>query len=595
MKTSRSILSGVLTLVAVAGAAVLTSCSKDGFRTGTGKAVKFTTTSYGTSATKTYYGEDSGSKQTIPWSSTDVIRIASPTATVTKTAVGQSDQYWADYNVVPTAEGSSKATVTNYGSNGLEWGDDETYTFYAIYPAPIGDNASLPIALSPTDGKVTATLPASQELGSTSAKYIKVTTDEETGKNVITTGSEDDCTYSYTVYEPDMNYAYMTAVAEDCENNSERSVPLTFYPAFTAYEFNITSAEDEMVITQVQLVSTGANDYLAGGFSLVAGADLSTVELAESGLSQTLTLATTNSGATESGSDTGTQTTSNSGVKVTAEQGATFTLFGLPKDNTSALKLRVTIKDNNGIEDTAFITLTYATAGTDLGATTTHEAGAPVIFKAGQKYRINLLKIGNQWKYAIEIDPLVLPWTGVEEETSFSENVQAKAFNITGSLENTDEWRDTEGLRLNTLAGKPWASSNHYESFDTASSSYYDYETYMGLPAEEKEAYNTSHSTFYELYYQQRHLLVKGVSNPHFEVTFTPMAPLAGYWTLIPESVGDKGGVEGFQFKIWDGEGWQSSGWNTGQIMGTEVRIGIWPAEDSDTGTEYAMIMKAVF
>ena len=89
-------------------------------------------------------------------------------------------------------------------------------------------------------------------------------------------------------------------------------------------------------------------------------------------------------------------------------------------------------------------------------------------------------------------------------------------------------------------------------------------------------------------------MIVTG-EDPHFVITFTPMAPLAGYWLLKPESVGEFGGMEGFQFKIMDGENWQTTGWNQGQIMGTPVTIGIWPAPGSDPTKEYAMIVKAVF
>ena len=560
----------ILACAAILGSAILTGCNKNAFEGSRNKAVRFSAVASGTQSTKTAYGDDktegTTTWQMINWVKGDKIRIHSDNAVHRYHA----DQHYSDYEIVadPTISGhKSIATIDNAAldnsadaetlsngeemKNGLIWSDDadKKFSFWGIYPSTV-QNADITVG---DNGAVSATLPVSTDLSATAdaTKYANA-------QGVVVDAAVEGG-YTYQVYDPDMDYAFMTAAASNIPNDTK--FDLEFSPAYTAFEINLTTAEGEDAMSLKGISLTGTDDYLAGPFTMTAG-DLSTVAATESSASKTV----------------GAVWATGSEKVINATEGVTVTLFAIPKANTGLVTLSVATTDG-----TAKLKLT--------------QKGSlnPYVFQPGKKYRINLLKVGGSFKYAIELQPLVLPWIGVEEQTSFSENVQAKAFDITGALENTDEWRNTTGVELNALAGKTGPTSNHYEAYDTKEDTFPDYRTFMGYSTTERAAYIEEHPNYYELYYQQRHMLVTGVSNPHFEFTFTPMAPLAGYWTLKPESVGDKGGVEGFTFKIWDGEQWQASGWNTGQIMATEVRIGIWPAADSDPGKEYAMIIKVIF
>ena len=71
-------------------------------------------------------------------------------------------------------------------------------------------------------------------------------------------------------------------------------------------------------------------------------------------------------------------------------EGASLTLFILPVDNASALKLRLTSKEDDGTKTSA-VSLT--------------KNGQPFVFEAGKKYRINGFKApGSSWKIFIATD-----------------------------------------------------------------------------------------------------------------------------------------------------------------------------------------------
>lgn len=549
MKTVKQILSGVLTLAAFAGAvAVNTGCEKSGFGNGAGKAVSFTASSQGSSATKTFYGDDnvaSGSKQAIPWKDTDVIRIASPTATVTS----QADKYYSDYKVVPTAEGSSNATVQSYDVNGLAWGEDETYSFYSIYPAPVGDNASLPIELSNTDGKVKATIPGTQ----TATKSDKTKTAKETV-------GDKELTYTYSVYDPDMNYAYMTAAALDRENNADRSVPLTFYPAFTAFEINMTSGDDDFTVTDLSLSGTS----IAGEFTTTAGTDFDTEK------TTALASVTSGKGVDEISVSFG------DGQAITTADGLSVTLFGVPVKNSGAITLNVTTAD----DEVAHLVLKYYKDIFD-GEEKIHSKDDPYVFAPGKKYRINLLKLGGRYTYSIALAESALPWFDFEQSTSFSENVQSGPFKISGAVE----------------------TENAYEAYDTGeNNAFVSYEVFNAYSAAQKQSYTAAHPTYAYRYYQKRTLNM--VTGAYFEFTFKPNAPLAGYWNLVPESapsygVTGQGGTEGFKIYLVktdsDGEIEDPNAWSSGQIMGADVKIRIYPDPNRDMSKQYVMLFKTFF
>ena len=88
------------------------------------------------------------------------------------------------------------------------------------------------------------------------------------------TVTADGTTYTYTVYPPDMDYAVMSASAKGFDKNSEEDVSLLFKPAFTAFEFNLTSADEEITVTKVELAAAGTTDRLAGTYLFTAGSSI---------------------------------------------------------------------------------------------------------------------------------------------------------------------------------------------------------------------------------------------------------------------------------------------------------------------------------
>ena len=367
MKKGRAIL--LVGAAAIAAAAVLSGCTKSTFSSHRGELIQFATVSRGSAATKTSYGDEpaDGEKQAINWVNNDVITIASPDATV-QNGTGNISHYviTGAFSGVP-----STATVKNEGANGLMWGDEGTYRFYGVYPKASSKGISVDLS-----GKVSANMDESQTntLGSKKKK-------------------SSDQTITYKVYEPDMNLAYMTAATtvDTKDKQWNGKVSLEFFPAFTAFEFNVSSQDDDPIeITQIQLVEDSADAGLSGAYSMSAG-----TRAAQSASIKTLN---TTTGEGESAA----------GVTVTSTEGASFTLFTAPVKNTKALKLRVTSKDDNGSK-TSFVSLTYAK---DFE---THVAGDAVQFEAGHKYRINMLKLpSSQWKISISVD--LEPW-GTGEET----------------------------------------------------------------------------------------------------------------------------------------------------------------------------------
>ena len=166
-------------------------------------------------------------------------------------------------------------------------------------------------------------------------------------------------------------------------------VQLEFTPAFTAFEFNVASAdEDPVELTGFEILSpSGKNDKLAGKFTMTAG-----------NLASVAQSATTNSIVVDM---------SSAHQKVTNTQGLTFTVFAIPVKNTDPLRLRFTSVEGTGSK-TSWIDMKYSEKAGD-------NAGKALQFEAGHKYRISMLKLpSSQWK--ISIAPVFEDWVDAEEE-----------------------------------------------------------------------------------------------------------------------------------------------------------------------------------
>ena len=172
----------------------------------------------------TTYPTQSGKKiQPIDWIQGDMLRIYSPDCARASWA---QPQHWADYKIKSVdntaTNGVSKGTLENVGEVGLAWEDNGNHKFYAIFPSPATDEGNEPDG---TLGKFSFTIPAAQ----TEAAQ--------------------------------MQYAYMTAAASADGGVTGDAVNLDFYPAFTAFKFDIT-AEEPTIFHDFEMESTTEN--LAG-------------------------------------------------------------------------------------------------------------------------------------------------------------------------------------------------------------------------------------------------------------------------------------------------------------------------------------------
>ena len=559
------------TLLLLAGMSLLLAgCQKEGRYDSDSGLIRFSASTR--PETKTVYSGvdvvDNGvTYERIDWEEGDQVRIWSPEAEDRY----HSSKHYADYRVVEVeASGRlSKAKIVNAATdypvdpgvpapytdendnvNGLLWGSAGSYTFYGVYPVVTTGVLS--------DGGFSFT-------GSISTPQ---TVSAHTYPN------------NRVVYEPDLEIGYLTAATQVTTTVAGKGpdVTLEFEPAFTAFEVSLKAQNDvvgSITVLGFDLVSKG-DEALTGSFSVSYAGTTKTFDC--SGATGKMVSITFPEGTEIAPAKAATSTSA-----AVPEKVLNFTVIALPQD-FKKLQLHFTVLDENDEEVERSLDLSYAQA-TTVGDKT-YAAGDYVEFAGCKKHRIyGIAMPRNVWKFAIELGGKVLPWIYTEESTTFSQNVQAKAFYVNGAIELLNETTYPKG--------------NHYEAYDTGTNNnFLTYTQWAALSATDQATYNDAHKTYYSQYYQQR-TMDMNVTNPHFEVTFTPMAPFAGYWNLSAEAapsygVTAQGGPEGFTIYLWDGES-KLPHWSDGQIMNQEVTLYIQPAANRDPGKEYCMIIKAFF
>ena len=331
-----------ITMAAVLLGTILFLGGCEGLKT-QGRQIKFKT-STGEVGTKTYYGEDYNASGTtyqyIIWETGDSIRIVSDHAA---TAAGE---YYADY-VIDEVTGNSNhrsyATIAPT-PNGLTWTGADSYKFYAVFPSPAVSGSAVTSFNYNSQylGEVAAVLPSVVDLPASSG--------QKTVSGI-----------TYDIYPPDMKKAVMTAVATGVTEND--SVSLVFKPAFTAFEFNISSAEDDLTVSKIVL--SAPSDKIAGKYTVTAGA-LADVE------------------PVGNAADT---VTTKINKTLTSTAGITFTVFTIPKVNSGMVSIKV-----------------YTNQGTATLNLTDTDKSSAYKFQPGKKYRINMLKVGDRWKILFEVD-----------------------------------------------------------------------------------------------------------------------------------------------------------------------------------------------
>jgi hypothetical protein len=390
----------ILLLLAAAGTLSLAGCQKTGLSGDNAKgdgSIRFTA-SAGAAGTKTAYGvfdkEDAPTWQSIDWVATDQIRIYSDAAVrraeYETGKTGEDLFHWADYGVTGITAGTassrqSTATLTNLtsglagGTNGLIWGEAASANFYAIYPMPAAAEEPGVEKVLGAQGQLSGSIPASQAL----------TTDGKV----------------------DMSYAYMTAAGTGAKPATDNvaNVELRFSPAFTAFEFLITTQDNTIKVTKFELIAADSAPALAGAFTVKYGSDLKPVY-------------------TSTGTDRKLTYTFPEGTTVTPDKDLVFTVFALPQDLTG-LTLRFTILEGTE-EVTRTLPLTYAKDAAD----GSYKSGDFVPFSGLKKHRIKGVALPQyifNFSY-LNLAGEAIEWTDVEIEADNKNYPEATQFEVEG-------------------------------------------------------------------------------------------------------------------------------------------------------------------
>ena len=212
----------------------LTGCQK-GPGVEAGKNVRFNaSTGYETRTAYSGVRDENKKIERIDWSAGDQIMVWSDNATVRKpgSPYFSGNDKLAVYSIgtITASDEKSIATVNDNLGGGLVYPDDNAgTTLWGVYPASA-------VTASPVNNTVSFTIDAEQQLA----------------ENANTAISEAN---PYVDYVPNMNQAYMLAYVSGA--TSSGTVELPFKPAFTDFEFNITTTlESDVTVTAVEITST---------------------------------------------------------------------------------------------------------------------------------------------------------------------------------------------------------------------------------------------------------------------------------------------------------------------------------------------------
>ena len=339
----------------------LTGCQK-GVENGVGgKFVEFGAVSGAPSTRTSYSGVTDGNWERIDWSEGDHVLIWSDNA-VNRNGGAASAVY--DLLNIQASGKESKANVTRNGEDGLRFLEEEsTYQFWGMYP----HNAYKTL---PTDGNVSFDIAAEQQ-------------------------------------PTDMNAAVMLAYASI---PSEQHVDLRFYPAYSAFSFEV-AAEQAMQITGFRMKSVerknGENTF---GPSVLNGTVAAKVENGATAWTYTAP-------AEASETNTVISVPFTTPLELTMEEGATttnkvtFMLFAMPIDITSVVMEFDTVVGEKA--ETRKLTVSYAKAGTTADGEA-YAKGDPITFKALKKHNIKGIVLPKSVNHDIVLDFQVMPW---EDET----------------------------------------------------------------------------------------------------------------------------------------------------------------------------------
>ncbi len=266
-----------LLMVSCVSAALFTGCSDDDIVENVVPIVPGEEIAFGASArfemddksSRTIYGPVSSDKtyQTVRWEDGDMIKIWCDEAAQAKVADYKVVLSDSDNDIDSEIEGSEHTSMhLEKQGAGLQWSDNKSHTFYAVYPGDFvkeaadenGEDFTPRVNLSGSK-LLTAYVPTQQS-------PAKMEYDETTGNYIA---------------HPNMKYAYMVAktIYDVNEDNQTNGVSLFFQPIVTAVELQLTASQmsldgtdRNMIVTSVSLQADadgqGEMQHLAGEFTI---------------------------------------------------------------------------------------------------------------------------------------------------------------------------------------------------------------------------------------------------------------------------------------------------------------------------------------
>ena len=227
-----------------------------------GEEVRFSANVVGDSQTKTLYGADQPDSIMVKWVNGDLISVYG------KTGGNQV----AEYKVVATTNPTNTPNVDNgqvYADDlqktavsGVQWGDEETANFMAIYPST---GASFP-----SENQIKTTISATQNYVFPSGYHEGVLSGVDAGGANVSIDLWEGTHFGSNATNPSMQNAIMFARTENVANGS--TVDLHFKPFATVLKFRFmgfnSSLTDPTIHVQ-RITVTAPTDYaIAGDFTL---------------------------------------------------------------------------------------------------------------------------------------------------------------------------------------------------------------------------------------------------------------------------------------------------------------------------------------
>ena len=359
----------------------LAGCQKGNEATTGGNAVQFGVAS-GAVATRTAYGDDveeGGIKyQRIDWESSDRIFVWSNKAVV-RAEGDNSANHSATYGVSDFSQSGRKsnARLTDIDGKGLVYQDavESGYKFWGMYPAGALDAAAKTALNATPTTPVAFVIPAEQTPAGSTA------------------------TDGNTVQNPDMSKAVMFALSQEVAKDA--MVNMLFYPAFTAYEFELKNGQETGNIDLKDITLSSTSKVLAGNVV----ATLSTPD-------QPAVLALKTAGEGE-------EVAASHSVKYTFNNGSNVAI-------APGKSLRFTVF-TTGVENVNDLTATF-TYGSGIERTVSFKKnGTPITFDACKKHRLLGIAMKEDWYFAelnLEGEPMWLDKTTAVENKNYPEATQ---------------------------------------------------------------------------------------------------------------------------------------------------------------------------